>query len=84
MMCVYELYLSNLGNWNKIKELSLHKLNKPVKWLNIEIKHGGNQDIPEFERGKNRSTLKCPKRKHVERKECFEYSLHCYHYIIWY
>ena len=53
MMCVYEMYLSNLGNWKKIKELSLHKLNKPVKWLNIEIKHGGNQDIPEFEEGKS-------------------------------
>jgi len=52
MVCVYEMYLSSIENCKKIKELSLPKLNKPVKWLNIEIKHGGNQDIPEFEEGK--------------------------------
>jgi len=52
MMCTYEMYLINENNWKKFLELR-NRQSADIKWLNIEIKHGGNQDIPEFLDGKS-------------------------------
>jgi hypothetical protein len=48
-MCTYEMYISN---W-KTKVTSKQPTSKQPTWLNIEIKHGGNQNIPEFADGKS-------------------------------